>query len=320
MEGDLGDLVFIYNASGKAPNVVRNIRGDIVFDNKTAKTCVLHSPQQKIEQADVEAILTAYSVEKVQFDSSPCPESDLQSYDVLIALRGEWLKQPPSYMLPVLGQIEDRRFQELKTVTGAVIEDRKKKDAAEFTRIENEIANGTRSGYGLVKVENGASSICITTSDDMQEAQGAMLDDNNKMLSRLFGSTPKTMSRTVEAAFRDAKRGECGAIFGERGDLWDAIQGLRRDNVSYSVMPLWFDTKLVAERAEQLRAEKKNEDQTTRDEKRRIEERAELDTQRDEAERGQKANREAELRTEHGPQAHAHADEVFDGVKSSHSR
>ena len=47
MEGDLGDWVFLFNASGKAPNVVRNIRGEIVFENGTAKTCVLHPTEQK---------------------------------------------------------------------------------------------------------------------------------------------------------------------------------------------------------------------------------------------------------------------------------
>ena len=79
----------------------------------------------------MEDILATYKVEKVQFDSAPCPESDLQSYDVLIALRGDWVKQPPSYLAPLLGQIEDRRFQELKTLTRAAFEDRKKNDTAE---------------------------------------------------------------------------------------------------------------------------------------------------------------------------------------------
>jgi hypothetical protein len=262
MERDLGDWVFLFNASGKAPNVVRNIRGEIVFEDGTAKTCVLHPTQQKINQADVEDILAAYQVEKVQFDSGPCPESDLQSYDVLIALRGDWLKQPPSYLAPLLGQIEDGRFQELKTLTSAVFENRKKNDKNEAARLENEIATGTRSGYGLVKIENDASSICLTTTD-MQDAQRAMLNDNSRVLSRLFASTPEMLSRTAEAAFRDAKRGECGAIYGERGDLWDAIQGFRRDNVSYSAVPLWFDSQLVAERAEQIRAERASEAQTT---------------------------------------------------------
>ena len=267
MEGDLGDWVFLFNASGKAPNVVRNIRGEIVFENGTAKTCVLHPTQQKINQSDVEDILAAYNVATVQFDSSPCPESDLQSYDVLIALRGEWLKQSPSYLAPLLGQIEDHRFQELKTLTSAAFDNRKKNEKDEAARLENEIATGTRSGYGLVKVENDASSICLATTEDMQDAQLAMLKDNGKVLSKLFASTPEMLSRTVEAAFRDAKRGECGAIYGERGDLWDAIQGFRRDNVSYSVVPLWFDSKLVAERAEQIRAEHAGEAKTIHDQK-----------------------------------------------------
>jgi hypothetical protein len=79
IEGDLSDVVLLYNASGSAPNVIRNIRGDIVFENGAAKTCVLHATKQKIAQSDIEGILSRYSVQNVSLDSSPCTESELWS-------------------------------------------------------------------------------------------------------------------------------------------------------------------------------------------------------------------------------------------------
>lgn len=316
MEGDLGDWVLLFNSSGKAPNVVRNIRGEIVFDDATAKACVLHPSRQEIAQADVEDVLAAYQVEHVQFSSDPCPETSLPKYDVLVALRGELLKQSPSYLAPLLGLIEDGKFQELKTLTGAAFQNIKKKNESESTRLENEIATSARSGYGLVKVENGASSICLTTPEDMQDAQRALLDDQGKLLSRLFPSTPEILNRTVEAAFRDAKRGKCGAIYAERADLWEAIQGFRRDNVSYSVVPLWFESQLVSERAEQIRAEQTSQAQMTQDQKRSEEERKLLDKRRRENEAAEASARQKQLRIQHGTEARARADEVFDAIKA----
>ena len=32
LDGDLGDILFLYNSSGEAPNVIRNLRGDIIFE------------------------------------------------------------------------------------------------------------------------------------------------------------------------------------------------------------------------------------------------------------------------------------------------
>ena len=67
--------------------------------------------------AQVEDILRGYKVDTVRLDPSPCPETKLQSQDVLIAMRGELLKQPPSYLAPLFGLVEDGTFQELKTLT-----------------------------------------------------------------------------------------------------------------------------------------------------------------------------------------------------------
>jgi hypothetical protein len=316
MEGERTDWVLLFNSSGQAPHVVRDIRGDVVFENNVAKTCVLHPLPQTITHARVEEILSSEKVETVELEVKPCPEHALQNYDVLIANRGDWLKQPPSYLAPLLGQVEDGRFQELRTLTGAAFQQIVTADAAESSRLENELATGSKSGFGLIRLDNDSRTICMTTSDELHAAQQAMLTDNRKALAKLFDGTPEFVIRTVEAAFLDAKRGQCGAIYGERGDLWETIQGLRRDRVDYSMVPLWFDPQLVSERAEQIRQEHTSEAQEVQNRIRQSKEQNELDQRRQEIVASQKTAREEDLRKRHGPRARAGAEELLNAVKA----
>ncbi len=43
MDGDRGDLIILYNDSGKAPSVVRNLRGELVFEDGRAAACLYHA-------------------------------------------------------------------------------------------------------------------------------------------------------------------------------------------------------------------------------------------------------------------------------------
>ncbi len=79
LDGESTDWILVFNASGKAPHVARNIHGDIVFEGQQADACVLHSAAGKIEAAQVEDILSGYKLDTVRLDPSPCPEADLQS-------------------------------------------------------------------------------------------------------------------------------------------------------------------------------------------------------------------------------------------------
>ena len=256
VDGELTDWVLVFNASGKAPHVVKNIRGDIVFEGQQADACVLHPPAGKIERVDVEDILASYKVETVHLNSAACPETNLKSYDVLMALRGELLKQPPSYLAPLFGLVEDGTFQELETLTSSAVISLRKKWEVEATKIETEIEAGTRPGYGLIKIDNGSAVICMTTADAEQAAQRALLNEQRKVLLRFFNAAPEVSSTTADAAFTAAKRGQCGAIYAGRSDLWEAIQGLRRDKIPYSLVPLWYEPKEVTDRSDEIRLEK----------------------------------------------------------------
>ncbi len=212
--------------------------------------------------------------------------------------------------------VEDKRFQELLTLTGTDFKQLQTADEEEATRLENQIATENRSGFGVIAIDNDSSAVCMITKDELQAAQEDAFLLNRNVVAKLFPSRPEFVTRTTEATFRDAKKGECRAIYAERGDLWQLIQGFRRDNVAYSVVPVWFDEKLILSRADELRKEKAGQKKDAADEQRRQEEQVALEARRQEQLAAQSGAQEVELRQKHGPQARARANEILEGLKS----
>lgn len=306
-DGALTDWVLAFNASGKAPHVARNIRGDIVFEAQQADACVLHSA--KIEAATVENMLSEYNVDTVRLHESQCPETELRSQDVLIANRGELLRQPASYLAPLWGLIEDDTFQELMTLTSEEFEKSAKPWADKVTEIENKIATGVE-GYGLIKIDNGSAVICMTVPEQ-EAAHRALINDERKLLLRFFNATPEIRRTNVEAGFISAKRGDCGAIYARRSDLADAIPSFRRDKVPVSVLPVWFEPQVAADRDDSIRRE--NEIVARKEEDRRKE--LQLKRQQSLGDAKRKEARETELRAQHGAQARGLAEEITRAIK-----
>ena len=306
-EGQLTDWVLLFNASGKGPHVARNIRGDIVFEGQQANVCVLHPA--KIEAATVEDILSEYKVDTVRLDASPCAETKLQSQDVLIANRGELLKQPPSYLAPLMGLVENGTFEVLKTLSSEEFEEFDKFCDLKATEIENQIKTGV-DGYGLIKIDNGSAKICVTTSEQ-EDAHRALLNEQRKTLLRCFNAAPEIQSKTVGDAFIDAKRGNCGAIYAQRLDLANAIQSFQRDNVRFSLLPVWFEAETVKERADEMARENEKLDQQALSWKKQQDADEAVRTQR----AADKVNQEKELRAQHGAMARAKAEDIDNAIK-----
>jgi Bacterial SH3 domain/Putative peptidoglycan binding domain len=309
LEGELTDWVLLYNAGGKAPHVARNIRGDIVFEGQQADACVLHPTAEKIDATQVEDILSAYyKVDTVGFDPSLCPETKLESQDVLIALRGELLKQPPAYLVPLLGLVEADTFQKLRILTNEEFEKSAKASDVK-DEIENKIATGI-DGYGLIKIDNGSAAICLTTAEQ-EAAHRALINDQRKILLRSFKAAPEIQRKTIEAAFTAAKHGQCGAIYARQTDLSAVIHAFRRDNTPVSVVPLWFEPQIVQDRAEVIRLENEKLVQQEQDREKELRQKE----QHEQADAERKGAREAELQAQHGPQARARAEEIANAIK-----
>jgi peptidoglycan hydrolase-like protein with peptidoglycan-binding domain len=307
LEGELTDWVLLWNASRRGPHVAKNIRGDIVFEGQQADVCVLHPA--KIETATIEDILREYKVDTVRLDPSPCAETKLQAEDVLIANRGELLKQPVSYLAPLLGLVENGTFEVLKTLSSEEFEKFDKFCELKATEIENKIKTGA-DGYGLIKIDNGSAKICVTTAEQ-EDAQRALLNDQRKILLRCFNAAPEIQSKTVGDAFIDAERGRCGAIYAQRLDLANTIQSFQRDNVRFSVLPVWFDAETIKERADEIGREKERLDQQALIWKKQKDADDAMRKQRE----ADKVKHENELRAQYRSMARAKAEEIENAIK-----
>jgi hypothetical protein len=313
MSGELTDWVLLFN-SKNGPHVARNIRGDITFDGHEASVCFLHPPAEKMAGAEIAEVLEGYGVEHVDLDPGQCSEINLTSHDVLIANRGEFLKQTGRYMAPLLGLIEEGTFQQLKTLPDSEIAELSRRWAAKAEEIEREVKAGIRQGYGLVKVENESTLICMTPGTQ-EDVLRSLISDQRKVLARFFAKPPEISIRTAEAAFSASKRGECGAIFAGHADLSETIQALQRDTIGYAIIPLWFTEKEIADRAEEIQRTKNLLVAQEAARKQQIQEAKQLDELKKQKEAEQKGSRESELRKQHEPKARALADKIAKAIK-----
>ena len=149
------------------------------------------------------------------------------------------------------------------------------------------------------------------TTAEQEAAHRALINDQRKILLRSFNAAPEIRRTNVEDGFIAAKRGECGAIYARRSDLSDAIPSFRRDKVPVSVLPVWFEPQVVADRDDRIRRE--NEILARKEEDRRKE--LELKRQQSQEDAKRKEAREAELRAQHGAQARALAEEITRAIK-----
>ena len=120
VEGELADLVLLFN-SGRAPHVVKNLRGDIVFEGGIADACIFQTRGTADDSADAakRVLRKQYGVEALNLDSNGCGAGRLASYDVIIAKRGTFLKQEATYSLSLVKEIETDQFKPLITLTEA---------------------------------------------------------------------------------------------------------------------------------------------------------------------------------------------------------
>jgi hypothetical protein len=146
---------------------------------------------------------------------------------------------------------------------------------------------------------------------EQEDAHRALLNDQRKRLLRCFNAAPEIRRTNVEAGFIAAKHGECGAIYARGSDLSNSIASFRRDKITVSVLPVWFESQVVADRDDRIRRE--NEILAQKEEDRRKEQERKQQQSQEDAKR--KAAREAELRAQHGAQARALAEEITGGIK-----
>ncbi len=276
VDGPLDETLLLVNETGRA-GVVRNIRGDLVFDSGKASLCFLHENSlDAFAMSELKQRITDKGARSIEVSTSTCGAASLTNYDILVVNRGLLATLAADAEIALLNAVDRGELTLLSTVSERDLQAARNDDSIRSLQLEKDILKKPIEGFGLVSIANGTSVVCQTVSD-RERAHEELLARASDRVQLEIGS-PKIISMSVESAFVAAKRGQCGAIYGASKDLKELVLSSQRDKIKYHVMPIWFSTadveaaqKEVAEvEARRLRAEreleqKRNDDQYRRD-------------------------------------------------------
>ena len=233
LEGDLADVVALYNAGANAPHVVLNLRGEFVFTDDRANVCLFgHNPDGVA--LTIRSVLAPYHLEAVTGLDQPCDPQRLDAYDVVAMQRGAFLKSTQVDALSLIKQIEIGAMQKFALVSAADQAER-----AAIEQIKADVAAGTRDGYGVILLKTDSPNLCVVASDK-SEAHALLILKNADKLTFDMHVAPVLAAKLAGEAFVGAQKAQCGAIYASASDLKTLSEGLTRANIPFVFSSLWI--------------------------------------------------------------------------------
>jgi hypothetical protein len=239
VDGPLDATLILVNESGRA-GVVRNLRGDLVFDRGIASLCFPHENSiDAFAISEIKRKLREKGARSVDVSSSPCSAANLDTYDIIAVNRGLFATLAQETATAILNAVDKGELSIVGGISDRELQIARNGDSIMSLQLENDISKKATEGFGLVAITNGTSVICQTVSDREKAHEGLVSRSFDRLQVQL-GPSPRVISTSIGGAFVSAKRGQCGAIYGASKDLKELIASLQRDKINYHVRPIWF--------------------------------------------------------------------------------
>ncbi len=312
--GDGTDFVMVYNDTSLAPNIVKNLKGDFEFIGGNARVCSFYA----LSDADVKRGLLAYLTSKgapnIDLDTNACNEAEFLKYDLLVGQRKQVLGLTQHYMMPVLKLMEEGKLKLFAVAGQSDIS-----GAAPFTKdtlvtLESDILAGAKTGFGLVRVENASSTICAIIDGEV-EPHLLALKDQSRAVAETVGDKFNWKVSDADHVFLSAKKGECGAAYGDAKSLAVLMQALKRDGIAYHLAPLWIDNATILKLQGVVESERQDKIKQQAEKQQNVQDETKLAAARAVDEAAQKVTIEKKLRDENGPRARTKSDAIRDSLK-----
>ncbi len=306
LEGDPDEIVVLYNDGGRAPSVIRNLRGELVFDAGRTTACQANggTPTGPFVRA-LNARLQRWG-QSLTFPLGRCNPGALAATDLVVISRGPLLKERASDVRTILSAVDSGLLAKMFSITGDEVKAAEQAQAVRVLEIETAVETEGRLGYAIVIVENGSRVVCQALArSDERDAHELLLKPAVARLASELKGPPTFVATSADAAFLAAKRGQCGAIYAASGDLRDVAGAMRRDGINFRYLSMWIGPEEIAGAIAALADARTKESQQQGDRRRRIEDdrRVEEDKQKDEA--LVRARKQAELQQQNGALARA---------------
>ena len=302
MEGDRGDLIILYNDSGKAPSVVRNLRGELVFEDGRAAACLYHAPLSDVflnrQIRDRSTTLGA----KLDLPLPACGANDLAKHDLIFAERERLLREPVDRVISLVDAVNGNLFARLDIVEAGALAAAKQAEAVKANEIEARVRGRTGEGFGTLVVSNASSVVCRVTPNDA-EAHAAILARLNDRIGDELPGMPLVAPTSADGAFIAVKRGECGAVYADSADLAVLDGALNRDGLNHRYLPLWIESAEVAQTRDTIEQNKTRSAEQQFQRQRELEERKKIDQAKANEAGVRRAAQEQVLRAQYGERA-----------------
>jgi tetratricopeptide (TPR) repeat protein/predicted aspartyl protease len=239
IEGPDDEIVFLINDTGRA-HVVRNLHGQLVFDDGKASVCFPHAADfERFGLLQIKLEVLSKGAREVSLANAPCAMNAINKYDVIAVARWLLLRTSRETAQTLLDAIENDELSKISVLTDREIKNRHDNESVASLELANDIDKSVKSGYGIVATENRSSIICQTV-DDHPKTHESLVNGKLERLEYEFQSRPRVVATSIDDAFIAIKRQECRAVYASAENLKILIQGLKRDKINYHVVPIWF--------------------------------------------------------------------------------
>lgn len=302
MDGDRGDLIILYNDSGKAPSVVRNLRGELVFEDGRATACLYHVPLSDVfmnrQIRDRSAALGA----KLDLPLGSCGANDLAQQDLVFAERERLLREPVDRVISLVEAVNGNLFARLDVVAAGALTAAKQVEAARANEIEARVRARSGDGFGIVVVPNASNVLCRIAPNDA-EAHTAILARLDDRIGDELPSQPVMTPTSADGAFIAIKRGECGAVYAATTDLAALDDAMNRDGIAHRYLPIWIEPAEIARTRDAIEQDKTRNAEQQAKRQQELEDRKKLDLEKQNEASVRRAAQERALRAQYGERA-----------------
>jgi hypothetical protein len=257
--GTAGDILLFYNASEAAPNVAKNIRGDFVFQRDSAAACFMHAIDDPILVRHVERVLGELGAKNIAYEKDNCSTKTVsRSTDIIIARRSELLREREETILALANLLEANAFREIRVIPEADLTALKQGRDATSLLYQAEVESGARTGFGIINSGDPRGIVCVIDSSRPGYPDGLklLLGRHKSLIDPRLQVDWKFVDMSADQAFVSLQRKQCQYAVAEATVLKDLSQALRREQMAFQFLPVWFDDQEVAAAAFEARDER----------------------------------------------------------------
>ena len=140
--------------------------------------------------------------------------------------------------------------------------------------IKKDVMDGTRVGYGLIRVADKGDTICSVLQTQIEGHQNTLRKQN--LLLNVFGlkASIDTNTSTEEDVFRMLQRGKCGVIYGSSLSLGRVYLAANSAGFEVEFLPLWIGQRTIDTESDRIEQAKLNSQQAQEQSKQNLEDQA----------------------------------------------